>query len=174
MSGGAQRALHAQKTADRISDDIERLERFVARFRYKKNKAKQAQAKLTQISRLEKERSGVKAEHDLLSRRSKRLVFDFGDPKRSGRVVLEVEHADVRAGDKELLHDVSLALERGEHVAFVGPNGSGKSTLLESIVGGDFKLGYGVELGYFPQQEVHLDELGSVLDCVQVMTGLTR
>ena len=45
----AQRAVHAQKTADRVAVDIERLERFVARFRYKKSKAKQAQAKLTQI-----------------------------------------------------------------------------------------------------------------------------
>ena len=36
--------------------DIVRLERFVERFRYKKDKAKQAQAKLTQIGRLEKER----------------------------------------------------------------------------------------------------------------------
>jgi ATP-binding cassette subfamily F protein 3 len=170
----AERAQHAAKTADRISDDIERLERFVSRFRYKKSKAKQAQAKLSQISRLEKERSDVRAERDLLTRRSKRLGFDFGDPKRSGRVVLEIDGADVRAGNRELLHDVSLALERGEHVAFVGPNGSGKTTLLERIVAGDFKLGYGVELGYFPQQEVHLDERGSVLDCMQAMTGLTR
>jgi ATP-binding cassette subfamily F protein 3 len=80
----------------------------------------------------------------------------------------------VGVADRELLHDVSLALERGEHVAFVGPNGSGKTTLLEQIVADDFKLGYGVELGYFPQQEVHLDERGSVLDCMQAMTGLTR
>ncbi len=170
----AERAAHAAKTADRISVDIDRLERFVARFRYKKSKAKQAQAKLTQISRLEKERSGVRAEHDLLTRRSKRLGFDFGDPKRTGRTVLEIEHADVGVANRELLHDVSLALERGEHVAFVGPNGSGKTTLLEQIVADDFKLGYGVELGYFPQQEVHLDERGSVLDCTQAMTGLTR
>jgi ATP-binding cassette subfamily F protein 3 len=38
----------------------------------------------------------------------------------------------------------------------------------------DFKLGYGVDVGYFPQQEVHLDDRGSVLDCMQAMTGLTR
>jgi ATP-binding cassette subfamily F protein 3 len=170
----AERAQHAAKTADRISGDIERLERFVARFRYKKSKAKQAQAKLSQITRLEKERSDVRAETDLLTRHSKRLGFDFGDPKRSGRMVLEIDGADVRAGNRELLRDVSLALERGEHVAFVGPNGSGKTTLLERIVAGDFKLGYGVELGYFPQQEVHLDNRGSVLDCMQAMTGLTR
>src|SRR5207245_1094248 len=45
----AERAQHAAKTAARVSEDIARLERFVARFRYKKSKAKQAQAKLTQI-----------------------------------------------------------------------------------------------------------------------------
>src|SRR5204862_80864 len=47
----------AEKESARISEDIERLERFVARFRYKKSLAKRAQSKLTQIGRLEKERS---------------------------------------------------------------------------------------------------------------------
>jgi ATP-binding cassette subfamily F protein 3 len=170
----AQRALHAQKTAERISDDIARLERFVARFRYKKAKAKQAQAKLTQISRLETERREAAGTQALLTRRSRRLGFDFAEPKRSGRIVLEVATASVNAGGRALLHDVSFALERGEHVALVGPNGSGKTTLLEEIVGGRHKVGYGVEVGYFPQQEVHLDERGSVLDCANVMTGLPR
>ena len=55
----AARAAAAGKTADRVSVDIARLERFVERFRYKKSKAKQAQAKLTQIARLEKERSAA-------------------------------------------------------------------------------------------------------------------
>ena len=52
----AARAHAAAKSVQRVGADIERLERFVARFRYKKSKAKQAQAKLTQIGRLEKER----------------------------------------------------------------------------------------------------------------------
>ena len=75
---------------------------------------------------------------------------------------------------RTLLSDVTLALERGEHVALVGPNGSGKTTLLEQAVAGDFKLGHGVDLGYFSQHGLELDERGSVLDCVQAMTSLNR
>src|SRR5262249_43144129 len=50
----AQRMQHAQKDAARIQVDIERLQRFVDRFRAKKDKAKQAQAKVTHIERLKK------------------------------------------------------------------------------------------------------------------------
>jgi ATP-binding cassette subfamily F protein 3 len=88
--------------------------------------------------------------------------------------VLVVDDASVAAGDRELLRSVSLALERGDHVALVGPNGSGKTTFLEAIVAGRFKLGYGVEPAYFSQHTVDIDDRGSVLDCVQGTTGLTR
>ena len=170
----AQRAVHAQKTADRVSVDIARLERFVARFRYKKDKAKQAQAKLTQIGRLTKERKEASAEADLLTRRTRSLGFDFGEPKRSGRDVLVLEDEEVSVPGRVLLRDVTMALERGDHVALVGPNGSGKTTLIERAVAGDFKLGHGVEVGYFSQHGLELDDRGSVLDCVQRMTGLNR
>ena len=170
----AQRAAHAQKTADRVSVDIARLERFVARFRYKKSKAKQAQAKLTQIGRLAKEKDEAASEAALLTRRTRGLGFDFAQPKRSGRDVLVLEHDTVEVAGHALLDDVTFALERGDHVALVGPNGSGKTTLLEHAVAGDFKLGHGVEVGYFSQHGLELDERGSVLDCVQAMTGLTR
>jgi ATP-binding cassette subfamily F protein 3 len=176
----AARMLHAQKQADRVQEDIVRLERFVERFRAKKEKAKQAQAKLTQIGRLKKERDAAVDEVALLSRRRRTLGFEFLKPARSGRTVVEVDGLTLRIGERELMHDVSFALERGEHVALVGPNGSGKTTLLETLLGrreaaaGKIRLGHGVEAAYFSQQEMELDTRGTVLQCVQTMTGLNR
>jgi ATP-binding cassette, subfamily F, member 3 len=176
----AARAAHAAKTAERVGVDIVRLERFVERFRYKKSKAKQAQAKLTQIKRLEGERSEARGELELLTRKSRSLGFDFLKPPRSGRTVVEADGLGVAAGDKRLLTDATFAVERGEHVGLVGANGSGKTTLLETVLGfreqveGSVRLGHGVVPAYFSQHEVELDERGSVLDCAQRATGLSR
>jgi ATP-binding cassette, subfamily F, member 3 len=171
----AARALNAQKEVVRVQADIARLERFVERFRAKKEKAKQAQAKLTQIGRLEQERSAAADEVALLSRRTRTLGFEFLKPARSGRTVVEAEGLDLRIGGRELIDDATFALERGEHVALVGPNGSGKTTLLQRIVAAEgVRIGHGVQIGYFSQQEMELDARGSVLQCVQTMTGLSR
>jgi ATP-binding cassette, subfamily F, member 3 len=171
----AARMLHAQKDVQRVQADIARLERFVERFRYKKSKAKQAQAKLTQIGRLEQDRAAAAGEVALLSRRTRGLGFEFLKPARSGRTVVEAEGPDVSVPDRQLLSQISFAVERGEHVALVGPNGSGKTTLLERLVRGDGpRIGHGVQVGYFSQQEMELDTRGTVLQCVQAMTGLSR
>jgi ATP-binding cassette, subfamily F, member 3 len=176
----AARAQQAERAIGRLDEDIARLERFVARFRYKKSKAKQAQAKLTQIGRLESERGRSASELENLTRRQRSLGFDFLKPARSGRTVVEAEALALSAGDKELLNRAALAIEREEHVALVGPNGSGKTTLLETILdireprAGSVRLGYGVQPAYFSQHELELDERGSVLDCVQRATGLPR
>src|SRR6266566_519585 len=177
----ASRLHAASKAAERVGRDIERLERFVARFRASTEKmARKAQVKLTQIERLEKERAKSKNEVDLLTRRSRSLGFEFLKPPRSGRTVLEAEGVALRIGDRVLLEDASFAIERGEHVGLVGPNGSGKTTLLETILerrdadDGSARLGHGVVPAYFSQQEMELDTRGSVLQCVQRATGLQR
>jgi ATP-binding cassette, subfamily F, member 3 len=170
----AARAIHQAKTAIKQAEQIERLERFVERFRYKASKARQAQMKIKQIKKLEAVRVQKPEE------RRRGLGFEFLKPARSGRDVAVVEGLSLRAGDKELLHDASFAIERGEHVALVGPNGSGKTTLLETLLGerapagGKLRLGHGVEAAYFSQHEAELDERGSVLDAAMSGTGLKR
>jgi ATP-binding cassette subfamily F protein 3 len=170
----AARAIHQAKTAIKQAEQIERLERFVERFRYKASKARQAQMKIKQIKKLEATRVYKPEE------RKRGLGFEFLKPARSGRDVAVVDDLTLRAGDKELLHHASFAIERGEHVALVGPNGSGKTTLLETLLGqrepagGKLRLGHGVEAAYFSQHEAELDERGSVLDAAMSGTGLKR
>jgi ATP-binding cassette, subfamily F, member 3 len=176
----ASRVAAAGRTASRVSVDIARLERFVERFRYKKSKAKQAQAKLTQISRLEKERASARLEVESLTKRKRALGFDFLDPPRSGRIVLEVDDVSLSAGDKALLDGATMVIERGEKVGLVGPNGAGKTTLLAAILDGHplesgrITLGHGVVPGYFSQHALELPKSGSVLDATAAATGLSR
>jgi ATP-binding cassette subfamily F protein 3 len=176
----AMRLSSAQKESARLQEDIERLERFVARFRYKKSKARQAQAKLTQIGRLERDRAQQTSEIALLTRRSRTLGFEFLNPARSGRTVAEAEDVRVAIGNRVLVDGATFALERGEHVALVGPNGAGKTTLLRTLLGerepdaGRVRLGHGVEPAYFSQQEIELDERHTVLESTQRATGLQR
>jgi iron complex transport system ATP-binding protein len=47
--------------------------------------------------------------------------------------LFEFSHVDVLRGGREVMHDLNLRVDDGEHVAVVGPNGAGKSTLLKLI-----------------------------------------
>ena len=53
--------------------------------------------------------------------------------KKCEEPLVELEHVNVARGNSVVLHDVSLRVERGEHLAILGPNGCGKSTLLKTM-----------------------------------------
>ncbi len=73
-------------------------------------------------------------------------------------MVIEAENVTKSYGDKTILKDISLLVERGSKIAFVGQNGQGKSTFIKAIVNefefeGSIKLGHNVQLGYFAQNQ---------------------
>jgi ATP-binding cassette subfamily F protein 3 len=167
----AARELALGRAIERQQAEIERLERFVTRFRAG-TRARQAQSrakKLSKMDRLTRDPSDGAG-----------LEFAFKAPERSGRVVFELEHAAVSAGGKQLLEDAELWLERGEHVSLVGANGTGKTTLIETLAGqreletGKLRVGHNVQIGFLSQ---HAEELGgtarTVLEAAQHATGLT-
>jgi ATP-binding cassette subfamily F protein 3 len=122
----AARELALGRAIERQQAEIARLERFVTRFRAG-TRARQAQSRQKRLDKIER-----------VSRDPKdgaALGFAFKPPERSGRVVFELEHGDVRVADRVLLDDAELWLERGEHVSMVGPNGAGKTTLIETLGG---------------------------------------
>ena len=168
----ASRELALGRAIERQEAEIERLERFVTRFRAG-TRARQAQSrvkKLSKIQRLSADQADGAA-----------LQFAFKPPERSGRVVFELEHAELSAGDKELLHDAELWLERGEHVSLVGANGTGKTTLIETLAGkrelpaGKLLTGHNVKLGYLSQhaEELNAGTARTVLEATQRASGLT-
>jgi ATP-binding cassette subfamily F protein 3 len=93
--------------------------------------------------------------------------------------VLELERATLQAGDKLLLEDAEMWIERGEHIALVGPNGAGKTTLVETLTGvrelekGKLRRGHNVTVGYLSQHAEELGRDGTVLEAAQRATGLT-
>ncbi len=169
----AAREIARGKAIERQEAEIERMERFVERFRYKATKARQAQSRLKQIERIK--RDGVEAEQ----RDRRNLRFSFVQPERPGRIVLKLVGATIEVPGRTLLSDSRLEVERGEHVVLVGPNGAGKTTLIETLAGardpaaGSVRLGHNVKIGYLSQHADTAAGEGTVLDAAQRQTGLS-
>jgi ATP-binding cassette subfamily F protein 3 len=169
----AARQIALGKAIDRQQAEIERMERFVERFRYKATKAKQAQSRIKQIDK--KKRDGPSAER----RDTRNLRFSFKAPERPGRVVLKMVDASIEVPGRTLLSGAGLEVERGEHVVLVGANGTGKTTLIETLAGqreaasGIVRTGHNVKLGYLSQHADTAAGTGTVLDATQRETALS-
>ena len=92
---------------------------------------------------------------------------------RLGKDVVDVEHATVRLGDRDILRDVTWRLGPGERVGVVGPNGAGKSTLLRVVTGelpaasGRVRIGRTVVPAVLTQDVAEVDPNLRVLQAVE-------
>jgi ATP-binding cassette, subfamily F, member 3 len=178
----AVREMALGRAIERQQAEIDRLERFVTRFRAG-TRARQAQSRAKQLQKIDRIARGPAD--------GAALEFAFKPPERSGRVVFEYEGGTMAIGDRILLRDAELWLERGEHVSLVGPNGAGKTTRIDALAGrrelgvvpadggpvvhGKLRTGHNVKIGYLSQ---HADELSAgnartVVEATQHSTGLT-
>ena len=129
---------------------IEETEKLIEKFRAKASKASMAQSLIKKLDKVER----IEVDEDDNSV----MNISFPVSQTPGRVVVEAEHVTKAYGDKTILKEISLLVERGSKVAFVGQNGQGKSTFMKAIVNefeyeGTIKLGHNVQLGYFAQNQ---------------------
>ena len=137
-----------QAAAQRQEVEIKRQMRFIERFRAKNTKASQVQSRIKQLDKIER---------ITVPRVTKKIHFNFREPPRSGRAVIELKHVAKSYGQHIVYQDLNLVLERGDRVALVGVNGAGKTTLLRMLAGvlpferGERVLGHNVTTAYFAQ-----------------------
>lgn len=129
------------------------LQEFVDRFRAKASKARQAQSKARLVEKLEDQMDAL----DLTPSSRTYPNIRFEPLRATGAVVLKANGIAKAYGNKKVLENVSMELERGDRLAIIGPNGIGKSTLLEILTNhvkadaGNFEWGFAVRPAYFPQ-----------------------
>ncbi|HOZ74896.1 MAG TPA: ABC-F family ATP-binding cassette domain-containing protein [Flavobacterium sp.] len=144
---------------------IEETQKLIDRFRYSATKSSMAQSLIKKLDKVER----IEVDEDDNSV----MNISFPVSKVPGKVVIEAEHVTKAYGDKVILKDINLLVERNSKIAFVGQNGQGKSTFLKAIVhefpfDGSIKLGHNVQVGYFAQNQAeYLDGEITLLETMQ-------
>lgn len=160
----AERIEQQRRAYENQQKMIEETRDFIERFRYKATKAIQVQSRIKQLEKI------VPIEIDEVD--NSRLNLKFPPAPRSGDFPVICNGVEKSYGDHLIFKDVEFMIRRGEKVAFVGRNGEGKSTLVKCIMNqipfnGELKIGHGVKIGYFAQNQAQLlDENLTVFDTI--------
>ena len=138
-----------QSSFSKQQDKIAHLQKFIARFKAKASKAKQAQSRVKALERMEKI-APVLADAD--------FTFEFKEPANLPNPMLAITDASFGylgedGVETTILNNVSRSVLAGQRIGILGANGQGKSTLVKTIAG-TITEGKGLSIGYFAQQEL--------------------
>ena len=137
-----------EKKARHQADQVEKLERFIKRFKATESKRFQVRSREKMLERMEM----IETHRD-----PRHIRLRFPEPPRSGEIVARLENVG-RTYDRKVFENVNLVISRGDRVGVVGRNGQGKSTLSRILAGveapseGTFRRGAGVETGFYTQE----------------------
>ena len=150
----AARLAAAESEAKKQETRRAHLKSYVDRFRYKADKARQAQSRLKAIARLEP----ITRPQEAALRR-----FSFPTPEELSPPILRIENGIAGYGETTVLSRLDLRIDQDDRIALLGQNGQGKSTLAKLISGrlkplaGQLVQSSKLRIGYFAQHQV--DEL---------------
>jgi ATP-binding cassette subfamily F protein 3 len=150
------RLLAAESEAKKQDARRAHLQSYVDRFRYKADKAKQAQSRLKALARM----TPITAPQEAALR-----AFSFPNPEELSPPIIRVENGVVGYDDKPVLGRLDLRIDQDDRIALLGRNGEGKSTLSKLLSGrldlmaGRMTTASKLRVGYFAQHQV--DELHS-------------
>ena len=154
----AARLASAEAEAKKQAARRAHLQSYVDRFRYKADKARQAQSRLKAIARLEP----ITRPQEAALRR-----FSFPEPEELSPPILRVEDGIVGYDGTAVLSKLDLRIDQDDRIALLGQNGEGKSTLAKLIsdrlkpMAGRVVRSSKLRIGYFAQHQVdelHIDE----------------
>ncbi len=137
-----------KKAYEQQKIEIDHIESFIERFRYKASKAKQVQSRIKQLEKI------VPIQ---LPFETKSLRFTFPAPPHSGNDIFRLENLNKSYGDHQVIVDLNLHVQKGDRIAISGKNGMGKTTLLNILAERDSQFtgsknrGAGISMGYFAQ-----------------------
>ena len=158
----------ARKAYEHQQAEIRRQKELISRYK---------QRGTEKLAKRAKSREKALEKTDLLEKpMGERAVIKmrFHQDSVSGNDTLHAEHISKSLGTgsqkRDILHDVSFDIKRGERICVIGPNGAGKSTLLRMIMSeivpdsGFIKVGHNIDFGYYDQEQSMLNESSTVIE----------
>lgn len=150
----AEKLAQAEAMAKKQEARRAHLQSYVDRFRYKADKAKQAQSRLKALSKMQPIASPQEAAL---------RAFAFPSPEELSPPIIRIESGSVGYGEMPVLKRMNLRIDQDDRIALLGKNGQGKSTLSKllsdrlGLMDGRMVKSSKLRIGYFAQHQV--DEL---------------
>lgn len=150
----------------KIGFDPMKTEKSISRRSYEGAKSKKMMKRSKQI--IQRSNNAVEEKSKLLKNLECDEELKIAPLEYVKNVLAEFENVSISYGERVVLSNICLRIEKGDRIALCGKNGSGKSSLLKLMLGepientGDIKIGSGLVISYVSQDTSHLQ--GSLKD----------